>query len=135
MKMKSLKNLLAVFILICLTSCDPSQNINLVNNTDSEVYFKLKIEHDTKNYELKQLSQGDSIVVNVGSKKNEMLSFAIGDWSGNTVVELANSIKSFEIKTKDITTIYHSKSSIEKILKDNREGLFLKTMIEIEVSE
>ena len=133
--MKASTYITALFILISLTSCDPSQNINLVNNTDSEVYFKLKIEHDTKNYELKQLSQGDSIVVNVGSKKNEMLSFGIGDWSGNTVGELANSIKSFEIKTKDITTIYHSKSSIEKILKDNREGLFLKTMIEIQVSE
>jgi coenzyme F420-reducing hydrogenase delta subunit len=88
-----------------------------------------------ENYDLQELLKGDSIVVVVGPKKSETLDFGMGDWSGNTVDELATSIKSFEIQTKDITTIYHSKASIQKVLKDNRKGFFIKNEIDIKVSE
>ena len=73
--MKAFKHIIALFILISLTSCDPPKNINLVNKTNDSIRFKLEIDPTTTYYKLKDLAHGDSIIVSVAPKNTERLSF------------------------------------------------------------
>lgn len=62
-----------------------------------------------------------------------MISFGIGNWSNNKIQATTNSIKTIEIETKDIKTIYKSKEVIHSILEKNVHGIISKGFIKINV--
>ena len=118
---------------ILLSSCDPAQNIDFINKTESPVKIKIKINSNNTNWRLKEFVKGDSIVLEIRPKGTESLYFGMGTWEENEVDETVKSIDNIEIETEDIKTIYKSRKSIAEILKNNRKGLWWKTNIEIEV--
>ena len=84
-------------------------------------------------YQLEEISKGDSIIFNIKPKDTADIYFGIGDWSGNEIEKVLKSIKSIEIETNDIKTLYKTKKSMKKILENNKKGIFFKTRIEIEI--
>lgn len=122
-----------IFISFLLFSCDPSRNINFVNQTKAPVKIKFKLSSNKTSQSLEELAKGDSIVLNLKPKSTECVYCGMGTWSDNEVDNIAKGVANIEIETKDIKTVYKSTNSITKILKDNRKGLWWKTKIEIEV--
>jgi hypothetical protein len=122
-----------IFISFLFFSCDPSRNINFVNQTEAPVKIKFKLSHNKTSQSLEELAKGDSIVLNLKPKGTEYIYCGMGTWSENEVDNIAKGIENIEIETKDIKTVYKSRNSIIEILKDNRKGLWWKTSVEIEV--
>lgn len=130
--MKS-KLLILIVILTLFTSCDPSHDIYFINKTDSNVKVKISLEPKADMYELTQIATHDSIVLNVKKDSIAMISFGIGNWSAKQISLATNAIKSIEIETNDIKTIYRSKKAIHSILDKNVHGAINKTDIEINI--
>lgn len=133
MKMKKI-----IFILLLLVlniSCDPPHNIYFINQSASETKVKIKLNPNVENYkyQLEEISKGDSIIFYIKPKDTADIYFGIGDWSGNEIEKVLKSIKSIEIETDDIKTLYKTKKSMKKILENNKKGIFFKTRIEIEI--
>jgi hypothetical protein len=122
-----------IFISFLLFSCDPSRNINFVNQTEAPVKIKFKLSPNKTSQSLEELAKGDSIVLNLKPKCTEYIYCGMGTWSDNEVDNIAKGIENIEIETKDIKTVYKSRNSIIEILKDNRKGLWWKTSVEIAV--
>lgn len=133
--MKKKSKLITVLILAFLvTSCDPIHYINFINNTDSTAKIKLNLNPKVENYDLQQIATKDSIVFYLKQKDTARIDFGIGDWSGNEIGKLTSSLKSIEIETRDINTIYKSKKAMNTILENNRYGFGFKTEIKIEIN-
>ena len=128
-----IKPLLITFLLFILMSCDPPHNIDIINNTNSEAKVKFNLNPRVKNYRLEEIAKGDSIVFNLKEKDTANLYFGIGTWDDKEIDGLCKSISSLEIETNDVKTVYKSKRSIKKILHDNQEGFWWKTLIKIEI--
>lgn len=117
-----------------LTSCDPPHYIIFVNNTMNDSKVKFIVKPDAINdFAPYQEITGDSIVFNLKQKDTADLGFGIGTWSDYEINTIANSIKSLEIETHEIKTIYKTPSAIKNLLKDNLKGLVWKTEIAIEI--
>lgn len=130
--MKSFFNLLTIsFVSFSLFSCDPGRVIDFVNQTEAPAKIKIMINDKNTSQGLEEISKGDSIVFHLKPKSRENIYCGMGTWSGSEINRIAKGIKSIEIETEDIKTVYKSKSSITEILKNNREGFFWKTKIEI----
>jgi hypothetical protein len=132
MKSRFIK-ILILFLTSFLVSCDPIHNIDFVNKSNSEAKVKINLISKNENYDLKQNAIGDSIVFNLKKDSIANIYFGIGSWDKKEINELTKSIKSIEIETKDVTTIYKSQNSMNEILINNIEGIFMKTVIKIEI--
>ena len=131
--MKTTK-LFAILLFVQLfINCDPPHYMDFINKTDENVKVKLNINPKIENYDLKRFSIGDSIVFNIKPKDTANLHFGIGDWSDHEIEEVTKTLKSIEIETENIKTIYKSKKAMQKILKENRHGFWFKTIIKIEI--
>lgn len=127
-----------VLISLCsmfLISCDPPHYIDFVNNSTSNAKVKLNLNSKMKNYDLDEIAIGDSIIFNLKQKDTANIDFGIGTWSDNQIKEVVNSIKSIEIETEDVKTVYKTEKSMKNILEKNREGFIFKTKIEIEIKQ
>ena len=122
-----------LFLTNFLVSCDPIHNIDFVNKSNSEAKIKINLISKNENYDLKQNAIGDSIVFNLKKDSIANIYFGIGSWDKKEINELTKSIKSIEIETKDVKTIYKSQNSMNEILNNNIEGIFMKTVIQIEI--
>ena len=116
-----------------IVSCDPIHQIHFLNNSSEDSTIRLNLNPNTQDYELREMATGDSIVFNLKENGSANIGFGIGTWSDTEIENVSKSIKSIEIETKDIKTIYKSQYSIINILKKNRKGFLLKTQIELEV--
>ncbi len=125
--------ILILFLTNFLVSCDPIHNIDFVNKSNSEAKVKINLISKNENYDLKQKAIGDSIVFNLKKDSIANIYFGIGSWDKKEISELTKSIKSIEIETKDVKTIYKSQISMNEILNNNIEGVFMKTVIQIEI--
>lgn len=121
------------FLLSFLVSCDPVHTIDFINKTDANVKVKINLNPKVENYDLKQVSSGDSIVFNLKQKDTANLYFGIGTWSESQIEELTNSISTIEIETKDIKTTYKSKKAMNTMLEKNTHGFLFKTLVEINI--
>ncbi|WP_188051757.1 hypothetical protein [Flavobacterium sp. GP15] len=121
------------FFAIFLTSCDPAHSIYLLNNTNDEAKVKFNLNSKIPNYRLNEISK-DSIVFNIKQKDTAEIYFGIGTWNENEIDEMSNSIKNIEIETKNIKTVYKSKTSINNLLNKKKEGFWWKTKIIIEIN-
>jgi len=134
MKTKTaLKILFACTLLVFLFSCDPPYYIDFVNNSNSNAKVRLNLNHKNENYRLKDLAMGDSIVFNLNKKETSRISFGIGQWSDSEIQNIVKSIKNIQIETNDVKIIYKNKNSIQNLFIKNREGLILRSKIEIEI--
>jgi hypothetical protein len=134
MKTKTaLKILFACTLLVFLFSCDPPYYIDFVNNSNSNAKVRLNLNHKNENYRLKDLAMGDSIVFNLNKKEISRISFGIGQWSDSEIQNIVKSIKNIQIETNDVKIIYKNKNSIQNLFIKNREGLILRSKIEIEI--
>ncbi|PKB15253.1 hypothetical protein [Flavobacterium sp. 5] len=124
---------LIIFLANFLTSCDPIHNIKFINKSNSEVKIKINLDSKNENYDLEQNAIGDSIVLNIKKDSVKYIEFGIGVWDEKEIIELTKSMKSIEVETKDIKTIYKSKNAMNEILNDNVNGIVLKKNIEIEI--
>ncbi len=133
--MRNLLKLLTLnFLLLFLISCDPPHNIDFINQTNSEVKIRIKINSKVEPNPFREdNNEGDSIVFNLKPKDTADIYFGIGTWSDRKVDEVVNSIEYIEVETKDVKTVYKTKKSITEVLKDNRKGIWWKTKIEIKV--
>ena len=122
-----------IFVSFLLFSCDPSRNINFVNQTEAPIKIKFILSANKTSQSLEEIAKGDSIVLNLKPKSTEYLYCGMGTWSESELDNIAKGIKNIEIDTKDIKTVYKSRNSIIEILKDNRKGLLWKTSVEIKV--
>lgn len=125
--------LLILFLTNFLVSCDPTHNIDFVNKSNSDAKVKINLISKNENYDLIQNAIGDSIVINLKKDSIANIYFGIGIWDKDEIIELTKSIKSIEIETKDVKTIYKSQNSMNEILNKNIEGIFMKTVIQIEI--
>lgn len=127
--------ILILFLANSLVSCDPIHDIEFVNKSKSKSETKVKINLIPKNenYFLNENAIGDSIILNIKKDSIANVFFGRGTWNKEGINELTKSIKSIEIETKDIKTIYKSKNSMNEILNKNTKGFLFKTLIEIEI--
>ncbi|MCK8142971.1 hypothetical protein MW871_15965 [Flavobacterium sp. I-SCBP12n] len=121
------------FIANILISCDPSYNIDFINKTDYNAKVKINLIPKIEEYRLREISTNDSIVFNLKPKDTANIYFGIGTWSKDKIEKLSNSIDNIEIETKDVKTIYKSKKAMRKLLETDIQGLWFKTLIEIDV--
>ena len=132
-----MKFIFRLLILIVLTfslfGCDPGHDINFINGTESRVKIKIVLRPNNRCQSLTELSKGDSIVFDLKPKDTANIYCGMGTWDDDDIKITANCIKNIEIETTDIKTIYKSTKSIAEILKDNRNGFWWKTNIQIEV--
>jgi len=127
---------LIIFILFLanfLESCDPIHEIKFVNKSKSVAKVKINLISKNENFDLNQNAICDSIVFNLKKDSIANIYFGIGTWDKEEINDVTKSIKSIEIETKDIKTIYKSKNSMNEILNNNIEGFFFKTQIDIEI--
>lgn len=120
------------FFLMFLTSCDPSHDIFFKNKTASNIKVKINLEPKVT-HGLESIATNDSIVFHLAKDSIGMVSFGIGTWSKKEINEVVNSIKTIEIETKDIKTIYKSREAIHSVLDNNVHGIVFKSSIEINV--
>ena len=132
--MKVYSKLITLSILtIIITSCDPPHYIDFINQSKSEAKVKLNLNLKNENFDLQEIANGDSIVFHLNKKDTANIHFGIGNWSDDEIEEVIKSIKSIEIETKEIKTIYKNETSMKNLLINNRHGAFLKSKIEIEI--
>lgn len=125
--------ILILFLANSLVSCDPVHDIEFVNKSKSEAKVKINLIPENENYYLKENAIGDSIILNIKKDSIANVFFGRGTWNKEGINELTKSLKSIEIETKDIKTIYKSKNSMNEILNKNTKGFLFKTLIEIEI--
>lgn len=124
---------LMLFSAFLLESCDPVFSLQFINKTNGPAKVKFLMDSKNKIRCFQQVSVGDSIVLNLKGKDSiSIIQCDIGTWSDDKIVELAKSIKSLEIETTEIKTVFKTSKSIEDILKNNTEGV-LNTEIVIEI--
>lgn len=128
-----LKLLPLIFFIFIFTSCDPGQEINFVNKTDSDLTVKIILKPNAQNYRLERAAIKDSIVFDIKRDSIANIGFGIGVWSGKDIFDFVKSTKRIEFETKDIKTVYKSEKAIEDILSNNVKGVFVKNLIEIEI--
>lgn len=129
----NLKLLVLTFLTIIITSCDPPHYIDFINNTSAKAKVRLNLNSKVESFDLEEIATGDSIVFNLKPKDTANIHFGIGDWSDSGIEEVTKSVKSIEIETQEIKTIYKTENSIKNLLKNNRHGFFFKTKIKIEI--
>ena len=129
-----LKVVSIVFLVNVLTSCDPVHNIEFINKSNSNIKVKLNLVSKNENYDLMQNAFGDSIVLHIKKDRIKHIDFGIGVWDEKEIMELTKSLKSIEIETKDIKTIYKSKNAMNGVLNNNSKGIIFKKNIEIEIT-
>lgn len=125
--------ILILFLANFLVSCDPIHDIEFVNKSKSEAKVKINLIPKNENYYLKENAIGDSIILNIKKDSIANVFFGKGTWNKKEINYITKSIKSIEIETKDIKTIYKSKNSMNVILNKNTKGFLFKTLIEIEI--
>lgn len=131
--MKSTLKLSALlFAIFSLTSCDPSHDIFFTNKTASNVKVKINLEQN-KQQDFRIIATKDSIVFYLPKDSVAHIPFGIGNWSQKEITTATNSIKSIEVETSDIKTIYKSKKAIKSLLEENVHGAVFKSMIDIEI--
>ena len=123
--------IIATSFLFC--SCDPPHYIDFINNSKANAKVKLNLKPKFENYGLREIAIGDSIIFNLKQKDTANIHFGIGTWSDNEIKEAVKSIKSIEIETNDIKTVYKTEKSMYNILHNNTEGFIFKKRIEIEI--
>lgn len=132
-----MKNIVKLFFLVSLlvlfTSCDPSHDIFFKNKTASNVKVKINLEPKAEMEDLKGIQTRDSIVFILKKDSIGHISFGIGNWSEKQLNLVTKSIKTMEIETSDIKTVYKSKKAIFSVLKENVHGGLNKTDIEINI--
>ena len=134
MKIKYYKKIMSLFVIcIFLVSCDPPHFIDFVNKTNGNAKVKLNLNPEINNSDLGRIAIGDSIILTLKKKDTANIDFGIGTWSDKQIKEVVKSIKSIEIETDDIKTIYKTENSIKNILQNNTEGFIFKSRIEIEI--
>lgn len=69
-----------IFISFLLFSCDPSRNINFVNQTEAPIKIKFELGPNKTSQSLEELAKGDSIVLNVKPKCTEYIYCGMGTW-------------------------------------------------------
>lgn len=125
--------ILILFLANFLVICDPIHDIEFVNKSKSEAKVKINLIPKNENYYLKENAIGDSIILNIKKDSIANVFFGKGTWNKKEINYITKSIKSIEIETKDIKTIYKSKNSMNVILNKNTKGFLFKTLIEIEI--
>ncbi|GGF23589.1 hypothetical protein [Flavobacterium limi] len=136
MKKNINKNIVLLLIVMLCLSCDPPHSIEFINNADSELKIKFKIDSTVTTYDLDyaENKKGDSIVFNIKEKDTASLDFGIGTWSESEIRRQVNSFNTLEIENSDFKKTLKSKREMEKFLIENREdGIGWKTKIIIEV--
>ncbi len=123
---------------LLLLSCDPVHYIDLRNRTEKEaiVTIKLKPHADKEIYRASSQEHpiyGDSIVLRIPAKETGSLFFGMGSWGDAGVTDLADTMKSLEIETYEIKTIYKTPAVIEALLLENRKGIWFKSEIGINI--
>lgn len=130
---KASKKILFLIFAISLVSCDPVHTLNFINTTEANAKVKINLKTESEDHRLRSVSVGDSIVFNLKQKDTASIDYGIGTWSGREIAELASSIKTIEIETAEIKTIYKTKKSIENMLENNIDGFLVKTEIVVEI--
>lgn len=127
-----LKLLTFILLTFSLTSCDPSHEIFFTNKTASNVKVKINLKPEP-NYYFQQIAVKDSIVFHLPKDSVAQISFGIGNWSQKEIATAVNSIKTIEVETSDIKTIYKSKKAIQSVFEENVHGAVFKSLIEINI--
>ena len=134
---KNINKNIALFLIVMLClSCDPPHSIEFINNADSELKVKFKIDTTITNNDLNYVEnkKGDSIVFNIKEKDTAFLDFGIGTWSESEIRKQVNSFNTIEIENSDFKKTLKSKREMEKFLIENTEGgIGWKTKIIIEI--
>jgi len=132
MKLKTLHLLPLTLLLI---SCDPPHYINFINTTKENTKVKINLQSNPWESAFTKFAIGDSIVFNLTTKDTATINFGIGAWSDEGIKEVVKDIKSVEIETSEIKTIYKTHESIEKLLIENKKGMIggWETEIRIEI--
>lgn len=131
-----LKNIVLLGIILLCLSCDPPHSIEIINNSNSELKVKFKIDTTITNYDLNYIENknADSIVFNIKEKDTAELHFGIGTWSDSEIRKQVNSLKEIDIENADFKNVLKSKRKIEEFLTKHREGgIGWKTKIIIEI--
>ena len=118
---------------VSLFSCDPPHAIFFSNDSNSNVKVVLNLNPKIENYHLRELAVGDSIVLDLKNEGISMIEFGIGQWSDKEIGNIANSIRSIQIETKDVKTIYKTNNSIQSLFIKNRKGYIMRSEIQIEI--
>lgn len=138
MKKNINKNIALFLIAILCLSCDPPHSIEFINNSDSELKIKFKIDTTITNNDLNYVEnkKGDLIVFTIKEKDTAFLDFGIGTWSESEIKKQVKSFNTLEIENSDFKKTLKSKREMEKFLIENREGgIGWKTKIVIEIKE
>ena len=131
-----LKNIGLLGIIFFFLSCDPPHSIEFINNADSELKVKFKIDTTVTNYDLYYIENknADSIVFNIKEKDTAELHFGIGTWSDAEIRKQVNSLKEIDIENADFKKVLKSKRKMEEFLTKHKEGgIGWKTKIIIEI--
>ena len=126
---------LAILNLI-IVSCDPPHSINIINesNSDLKVKFKLDTSLNYNEYSRFENSNSDYLISYIKPKDTLNLFFGIGTWSDKEIRRNINCLKSLEYENEELKTIYKTKNKIFELYQTNREkGLCWKTLINIKI--
>ena len=131
------KTLFILFTAMLLVSCDPVHYIDFRNFTQEEavVTIRLKPDADKEIYRSSKDEypiEGDSIVLHIPKKESKSLFFGMGTW-GDEGASVAGTIKTLEIETSEIKTVYKTEKVIEDVFKDNLKGIWFKSEIRIDI--
>ncbi|OXA80994.1 hypothetical protein SAMN05444397_101708 [Flavobacterium aquidurense] len=132
--MKNSFRLLVIIFFACFfASCDPAHNIEFVNKKDSDVKVKINLDSQKNNFRLEQITDKDSAVYLLKRNDTANIYCGIGVWSKKEIETFVKGIKSVEIETKDVKTIYKSRKAITQLFEKNTKGIIFKAVIEINV--
>jgi len=120
--MKKLKALFVLPLALLIVSCDPPHFINFINNTKANAKVKIKLRDKVAESAFSEIATGDSIVFNLRSKNTANINFGIGTWGNEGIREIVKDIKTLEIETSEIKTVYKTQESINNLLIKNKKG-------------
>jgi len=121
--MKKLKALFVLPLALLIVSCDPPHFINFINNTKADAKVKIKLRDKVEESALSEIATGDSIVFNLRSKDTANINFGIGTWGNEGIREIVKDIKTLEIETSKIKTVYKTQESINNLLIKNKKRI------------
>lgn len=131
--MIKIKKLYLLPLVLFLISCDPPHYISFINTTKNIAKVKINLHNNVSDPAFTELAIADSIVFNLRSKDTAHINFGIGNWGSEGIKEIAKDIKSLEIETSEIKTVYKSTAAIETLLSKNLKGVVFKSEIAIEI--
>ena len=126
---------LLIFLVLMVTSCDPSRRISMVNQTDSEAWVGFKLLSDSVNVSPLYISNSKLVEFPLMTKNPHdrvTMSFGIGNWNPISLRNFVDDLESMEIRSSSGQLNIESQDSIYQFLSLRRRG-FGKTRIQINI--